>query len=62
MHREGGNRSTPGKIRSKLEAAKSELSVEKVLHAWNIETLKILKKHVWVKSVKDALDEFWVHV
>lgn len=62
MHREGGNVSILGKIRSKLEAVKGALSVERVLHVWNIETLEKLKIHVWVKTVRDALDDFRVHV
>ena len=61
MHRAGGNASILGKIRSELEAVKSELNVDKVLHAWNIKALEILKKRVLAQPLSDALDDFGVN-
>lgn len=46
MLTEGGNASILGKMRSELEAVKSELNVEKFLHVWNSKALETLKKHV----------------
>lgn len=62
LHGGGGNASIPGEIRSELEAVKSELNVEKLLHAWNSKALEILKNRGLAQPLSDALDDLGVNI